>query len=68
MNADGSGQRQLSRTGVAGHFVRWTAAGRQIIFRCPCNGTPKVMRMSVDGGELEDLAGDESWLSHVPLS
>ena len=39
MNADGSEPRQLSSSGVMGHFMRWSKNSREIVFRsaglCP---------------------------------
>ncbi len=53
MNSDGSNARQLSNTGVSGHFMRWS--GRDLIFRCPCGGKPVVMKVS-PGGEPQPFA------------
>src|SRR2546421_9615938 len=35
MKSDGSGQRQLSKIGVSGHFLRWSHDGARVTFRCP---------------------------------
>ena len=45
MKNDGTGARALSSVGVSGHFIRWTPDG-EILFRCPCNGEPKLMQIS----------------------
>ncbi|HVT04924.1 MAG TPA: protein kinase [Thermoanaerobaculia bacterium] len=49
MKSDGSNPRQLSTIGVSGHFLRWTAGG-EVLFRCPCNGEAKLMRVPSSGG------------------
>jgi Tol biopolymer transport system component/tRNA A-37 threonylcarbamoyl transferase component Bud32 len=54
MNSDGSSPRQVSNTGVSGHFMRWS--GQDLIFRCPCGGKPAVMKVSLDGGEPQLFA------------
>jgi len=56
MNADGSGPRQLTNTGVTGHFMRWSDAGREVIFRCTCGGKPATMKVAVDGGDPQPFA------------
>jgi len=55
MNADGGGARPLTRSGVGGHFLRWTRDGRAILFRCLCGGQPKAMLVPVTGGDPEPL-------------
>ncbi len=55
MDRDGGGARQLTGVGVSGHFLRWTADGRWIIFRCP-GGSSRTMRVAADGGEPEPTA------------
>jgi Tol biopolymer transport system component len=66
MNADGSGQRQLSNAGISGHFVRWNTNG-EIIFRCPCNGKPQIMKIPADGGEAVALPEMKAG-AHMSLS
>ncbi|MEY2413746.1 MAG: eukaryotic-like serine/threonine-protein kinase [Acidobacteriaceae bacterium] len=56
MKADGSRQRRLTNVGVTGHFMRWSDAGKDVIFRCTCSGKPAVMRVSVEGGEPQPFA------------
>jgi Tol biopolymer transport system component len=51
MDADGGNPRQLSNTGVTGHFMRWSKTGREVIFRCTCGGKPATMKVSIDGGD-----------------
>jgi Tol biopolymer transport system component len=50
MNADGSEARQLTRSGVSGHFLRWTQDGLAVVFKCPCGGKPQVFRVPGGGG------------------
>lgn len=40
MNADGSNPRRLTNIGVTGHFMRWSADGQEVIFRCTCRAKP----------------------------
>lgn len=54
MNANGSGVRQLTTCGVTGHFVRWTADGSRIFFRCP--SARMTMTVAAEGGEPEATA------------
>jgi Tol biopolymer transport system component len=54
MNADGSQSRPLTQVGVLGHFLRWTADGAGVVFRCP-SGRPRTMKVPVAGGDPEDL-------------
>ncbi|HEX2121845.1 MAG TPA: hypothetical protein VHL59_09405, partial [Thermoanaerobaculia bacterium] len=54
MNADGSGVRQLTTVGVSGHFLRWSADGARIYFRCPA--AKKTMTVPADGGDPEPTA------------
>ena len=54
MNRNGSGVRQLTTCGVTGHFVRWSADGARIFFRCP--SARMTMTVPVEGGEPEPTA------------
>ncbi len=54
MDADGHDVRQLTTCGVSGHFLRWSADGTRIFFRCPTART--TMTVPVDGGEPEPTA------------
>ena len=56
MNADGSSSRRLTNVGVTGHFMRWTADGSGVVFRCTCGGKPVTMKVSVSGGDLQPFA------------
>ena len=50
MNSDGSDPRQLSRTGVGGHFMRWTADGRGLVYYCRCGGMKRFLQVPLAGG------------------
>jgi TolB protein len=52
MNADGSGQRRLTSVGAWGHFLRWTADGRGLVFRAEGAHEIRIYRVSVEDGEL----------------
>jgi Tol biopolymer transport system component len=54
MNADGTGQRQLSEVGSTGHFAVWEADGQSIVFH-PSSGGLTAARLSVVGGALTPL-------------
>jgi TolB protein len=54
MGPDGRDQRRLTTVGVFGHFVRWTADGRGIVFRSE-GMQIMIYRVAVDGGELTRL-------------
>jgi TolB protein len=67
MNADGSAAQQLTHIGVTGHFLRWTADGEALVFKCPCGGKPQVFRVPVSGdapAAEPDVAGG----SHLSFS
>jgi serine/threonine-protein kinase len=51
MNADGTEPRRLTNAGVMGHFLRWTTNGDSLVFKCPCSGAPRVLRVALAGGE-----------------
>ena len=54
MNRDGRHARQLTNVGVSGHFLRWSADGQHIVFRCPA--AKATMRVPAAGGEPEPTA------------
>ena len=67
MNADGTGSRQLSDAGVMGHFMRWSQGGDAIIFRVPGGGSPRTVKVGLDGsdaGPLPEVVGG----AHMSLS
>jgi len=67
MGADGSSQRRLTNVGVTGHFMRWTADGTGIIFRCTCGGKPATMKVSLSGGDPKPFA-EMMGGSHISFS
>ncbi|HVF29658.1 MAG TPA: hypothetical protein VNA22_01760 [Pyrinomonadaceae bacterium] len=46
VNLDGTNKRQLSRTGVRGHFIRWTKEGNAVVLR---SGDGKTLAAPIDG-------------------
>ncbi len=67
LGADRSGPAQLTRVGVAGHFLLWSRDSRSIVFRCPCGGKPQSMRVTLDGRDPEPLA-EVTGGSHMSFS
>jgi serine/threonine-protein kinase len=67
MNADGSGQRRVTSSGAGGHFLRWTADGRAIVFRAETGTEQRVMRVAVESGALTPLP-DVASGSHMSWS
>jgi eukaryotic-like serine/threonine-protein kinase len=67
MGADGSSQRRLTNVGVTGHFMRWTADGTGIFFRCTCGGKPATMKVSLSGGDPRPFA-EMMGGSHISFS
>jgi len=68
MRRDGSEPRQLTRTGITGHFMRWTAGGDAVVYRCPsCAGKPQTMKVKLEGGEPEPLV-ESAGGSHISFS
>ncbi|MEP6686846.1 MAG: protein kinase [Gemmatimonadales bacterium] len=55
MNADGSSQRRLSTSGAGGHFLRWTADGRGIVYRAETGTDRRIMRIAFEGGAMTPL-------------
>jgi Tol biopolymer transport system component len=53
MGARGEEPRALTDVGVGGHFLCWSADSRWVIFRCP--GRKAVLRVPVEGGEMEPI-------------
>ena len=54
MDANGMNVRQLTTCGAGGHFLRWSADGERVVFRCPV--AKKTMSVSVNGGAPEPTA------------
>ncbi len=64
MNADGSGQRQITRLGGANFGPSWTPDGRRIVFssnyKNPRSGNFDLYMVdAADGGNLEQITFDE---------
>ena len=55
INADGSGERQLTRVGVRGHFIRWNKLGDGVVFRAVTANGWRVCEAPIDGGPLTEL-------------
>ena len=55
MDADGGNVRQLTTAGAAGHFLRWSADGERIYFRCP-HPRSRTMTVPATGGQPEPTA------------
>jgi Tol biopolymer transport system component len=55
MGRDGTGPRALTRSGVSGHFLRFTRDGRSVVFLAQ-GGAGRVMTVPVEGGEPQPLA------------
>jgi Tol biopolymer transport system component len=68
MNADGTNQRQLTKIGVVGHFLRWSRDGSDVIFRCPCGGKPQTYRVPLAGGDPVPLNSEIVGGSHMSFS
>jgi TolB protein len=57
IDADGDGARPLTSEGVlSSHFMRFTADGRYVLFRCLCGGEHQVMKVPAGGGPLDPVA------------
>jgi TolB protein len=67
MGADGSAPVELTHTGVTGHFLRWTADGRSVLYRCPCGGTPRTLAAPLSGREPAPV-GEIAGGAHMSLS
>ena len=66
MKADGSDQRQVTKVGVSGHFVRWSAGGEAIIFRCPSRQI--ILSVPAGGGEPTPFAAAMKGGAHISFS
>ena len=58
-NADGSGGRQLTRGDKSATLPRWSPDGRWIGFITSRSGTANVWRISVSGGEAEQITDEK---------
>jgi Tol biopolymer transport system component len=55
MNPDGTGDRQLTRIGVRGHFIRWNKSSDAVLFRAVSANEWRVAQISIDGGSMVEL-------------
>jgi TolB protein len=55
MNADGSGQRNLTRHAGADDFAAWSPDGRKIVFASDRDGTWEIYVMNADGSDQRRL-------------
>lgn len=65
MNADGTGQRQLTSDLQQDDSPRVSPDGRYILFNSLRGELPSVWRMDVDGGNLKQLTNQEDYLLDV---
>src|SRR2546421_829631 len=68
MKSDGSEQRQLSKIGVSGHFLRWSHDGARITFRCPCAGKPQTYEVPLGGDDPVPLNSEIVGGAHMSFS
>ncbi len=55
MNADGSGQVQLTENAVPDLTPTWSLDGTQIVFHRPVSGRAQLFRMNADGTEVTQI-------------
>ena len=55
MNADGSGQANLTKNPVGDEFAAWSPDGRRIAFQSTRDGNDEVYLMNADGSGLTNL-------------
>jgi len=67
MNSDGSDVRQLTTTGIFGHFLRWSHDGHHIYYRCPTGPKARTMIVPAAGGDPRETA-EVIGGSHMSLS
>ena len=68
MKSDGSEQRQLTKLGVSGHFLRWSRDGKNVVFRCPCSGAPRTYQAPINGDDPLPLNSDIAGGAHMSFS
>ena len=67
IDEDGSTPTQLTTVGVVGHFLRWSADGSRIFFRCPTGPKARTMSIAATGGDPEPV-GEVMGGAHMSLS
>jgi len=68
MKSDGTEQRQLSKIGVTGHFLRWSRDGANVVFRCPCGGKPQTYQVPLTAAGPVPLNTEIVGGSHMSFS
>jgi len=68
MRSDGAEQRQLSKIGVTGHFLRWSRDGANVFFRCPCGGKPQTYQVPLTAADPVPLNSEIVGGSHMSFS
>ena len=70
MNADGSGQRRLTRNPAGDSAPVWSPDGRRIAFVSERDGNPEIYVMNTDGSGQRKLTrspADEDWFAWSPV-
>jgi TolB protein len=55
MNADGSGQRNLTQNAAKDYAPAWSPDGRQIVFASDRDGRSGIYVMDADGGSVRRI-------------
>lgn len=63
MNADGSGQKDLTSPGFMDSALTVSNDGRYVVFHSIRGGAPDIWRMDADGGNLKQLTFDQKSFS-----
>ena len=68
MNANGSGQKQLTHDGSANYYPSVSPDGRYIAFTSTRSGSQNIWMMDIDGGNLKQLtnSADATWPQWSP--
>ena len=67
MNADGSGQRRLTRTPGHDGFPAWSPDGRKIAFLSIRDGKGEVYVVDADGSQQRNLTHNSGRIPTAPL-
>ncbi|MFA6455761.1 MAG: S9 family peptidase [Bacteroidota bacterium] len=68
MNADGSGQRKLTSNPAADYAPHWSPDGKVIYFLSTRKNGAQLWKLSLDGGEPEQLTNLSTGVDNVKLS